>query len=107
MNRKHASARRSDPATSLEAAKAAEEGGRAQTDREACLSAVCLAPGLTAGEIATRLGLERHIPSRRLPELRAQGKVENGPARLCRVLDTKAMTWNPAQPRAMNQGTLL
>ena len=90
-----AHARNSDPSTSHAAAAAAERRGVAAAHRLLCLAAVTREPGLTAAEIATRVGLERHKPSRRLPELRDDGLVGNGPARLCSVQGTPSITWMP------------
>lgn len=51
--------------------------------------------GLTAAEIAERTGLERHAPSRRLPELRQAGAVRNGEIRVCTVRGRRSLTWFP------------
>lgn len=88
-----AKARSTDPDTSHQAAQRVERTGTAHDQRSICLRIVTSAPGLTAAEIAQRAGLERHVPSRRLPELRDAGLVRNGEARLCAVMGTKAMTW--------------
>lgn len=93
-----ASARHDDPATSHEAAAKLEGSGKAFTQRNICLKAVRAQPGLTAAEIADEIGMERHIPSRRLPELRAMGLVYNGEVCLCAVTGNASMTWNPAPP---------
>ena len=89
-------ARSTDPATSHEAALEAERSGRAGNQRTACLTQVQARPGLTAAEIAAATGLERHVPSRRLPELRESGLVENRETRLCRVTGRNSLTWHPA-----------
>lgn len=88
-----AAARRTDPGTSHEAARSVEESGAASDQRARCLLAVRAHPGSTAAEIAAILGMERHAPSRRLPELRAAGLVKNGPARICRVVGRSSVTW--------------
>jgi len=88
--------RSSDPPTSEEAALAAERSGSASAQREACLAEVRRTPGRTAAEIAARVGLERHAPSRRLPELREAGLVRNGEVRTCSEMGSKALTWWPA-----------
>lgn len=88
-----AQARRTDPATSHEAARQVEASGVASHQRERCLAEVRRLSGQTAAEIADRTGLERHVPSRRLPELRRQGLVRNGAARTCNVCSTRQMTW--------------
>lgn len=85
--------RSTDPHTSREAAEKVTTSGTASAQRETCLRAVREEPGLTAAEIAARCGLERHVPSRRLPELRKAGLVRNGAARECRVMGTNCLTW--------------
>ena len=92
-----AKSRQTDPHTSYEAAHEAEASGRASAQRQACLSEVRRNPGKTAAEIAQATGLERHAPSRRLPELRAAGLVINGAARVCTVTSRTSLTWLPAQ----------
>ncbi len=89
-------ARTTDPITSHQAARDAEHRGVAAAHRLLCLAQVTHQPGLTAAEIAEATGLERHAPSRRLPELRDAGLVVNGPIRLCAVKGRRSLTWNPA-----------
>jgi len=84
-----------DPATSVEAAEKTRESSAVQ--RQACLAYVRAHPGQTAAEVSRGCGLERHVASRRLPELRDAGLVVNGPARVCRVQGTKAMTWHATE----------
>jgi len=90
-----AKARRTDPDTSHEAAATVNATGTAGGQRMACLAYLTARPGqqFTAAEIANALGMERHAPSRRLPELRKMGLVKNGPARTCRVQNTQSLTW--------------
>lgn len=95
-----AHARTTDPSTSHQAAAAAERRGVAAAHRLLCLAAVTREPGLTAAEIAERVGLERHKPSRRLPELRDDGLVVNGPARLCSVQGRLSITWVPTEAQS-------
>jgi len=90
-----AAARATDPATSLKAAGAVERSGRASRQRRACLEEVQRHGGQTAAEIAESIGFERHVTSRRLPELRAAGLVRNGEQRECTVMGSTAMTWWP------------
>jgi hypothetical protein len=92
-----ARARGADPATSHEAAIRVERKGKAASQREQLASEVRLYPGLTAAEYARILGMERHVPSRRLPELREAGIVKNGWARECSVMKTSCMTWWPCE----------
>lgn len=86
--------RRTDPVTSKLAAADNENSGNAASHRAACLVCVRNNPGLTAAEIAKIIGLERHEPSRRLPELRRMGLVVNGPARVCNETHKLSLTWN-------------
>ncbi len=92
-----ARARRTDPITSHEAAHEAEATGRAGAQREICMAEVMKHPGQTAAEIAVAVSLERHAPSRRLPELRDAGFVKNGRARMCRSTRRLSITWYPAE----------
>lgn len=94
-----ASARATDPATSHLAARRAEASGAAGCARERIEYYVGQRPGLTAAEIAEALQMERHVPSRRLPELRELGLVHNGEARKCRATGSLSMTWWPGVPR--------
>ena len=93
-----ARARNTDPATSHAAARDVERSGGAAAQRARCLHIVKRCPGATAAEIAEMTGLERHAPSRRLPELRAGGFVVNGGKRKCRIMGRDSLTWYPAGP---------
>lgn len=93
-----AKSRALDPDTSHRAAIKVEREGTAGTQRRRCMEQVRRSPGQTAAEIAAALGLERHVPSRRLPELREAGLVANGPSRVCSVMGTPSMTWVLAPP---------
>ena len=92
-----ARSRSSDPRSSYDAAQEVETSGVASAQRDTCLAAVRKEPGKTAAEIARVTGLERHAPSRRLPELREFGLVENGDLRPCRATGRKSLTWFPAK----------
>ena len=93
-------ARTTDLTTSHLAAHEAEASGRARAQRELCLAEVLKNPGKTAAEIAVATGLERHAPSRRLPELREAGLVTNGRSRICAVTGRLSITWFPAAASA-------
>jgi len=86
--------RSGDPPTSALAGRHMRASGLAQRQRDMCLAVVKLEPGLTAREIEARIGIKAH---KRLPELRADGLVRNGPTRTCTVSDRQAMTWHPAE----------
>lgn len=91
--------RTDDPATSREAAALMDATGTAAKHAAACLAEVRRLPGQTAAEIAKAIGLERHEPSRRLPELRTAGQVRNGTSRVCTVVGHRSMTWWPVEAR--------
>lgn len=86
-------ARNTDPLTSHKAAFDVERRGAAANQRERCLKQVRKTPGRTAAEIAVLGGMERHVPSRRLPELRTAGDVENRDTRTCEVTGNTSLTW--------------
>lgn len=86
-------ARRTDPATSHEAAERVTRDGSRARQVAACLDAVRRWPGCTSAELAVRMGVSRYMPARRLPELRSAGKVANGVSRECSVTRRAALTW--------------
>ena len=91
-----ARARRADPATSHIAAAVVERSGRAECQRAQCLAAIRATPGMTAGEIDQWCGfLGRYVAGRRMPELRENGMVTAGTARLCSVRGSRMQTWCP------------
>ncbi len=79
-----------DPQTSALAGRHMRTSGMAQRQRDLCLMVVRHHPGLTAREIEARIGIKAH---KRLPELRADGLIHNGPPRACSVSGRMAMTW--------------
>lgn len=81
-----------DPA---ETTQNVESGDLASAQRKACLDEVIKNPGKTAAEIAKATGLDRHTPSRRLPELRLAGLVKNGPQRRCSTSHRQSLSWLP------------
>ena len=90
-----ATARRTDPASSHQAASRAESS--AVCHRQICLDEVRRWPGQTSAEIAVSVGLDRYQTARRLPELAKAGFVERGPQGICSVAGTMAVTWYPAE----------
>lgn len=86
-------ARANDPVTSFLAGDEIEVKGYAEAQRQICLNAVKKAGGMTSAEIAHITGTERHMPARRLPELRAKGLVMNGENKICSVCGRLSMTW--------------
>jgi len=88
-----ARARVDDPVSSHLAAQDAERGGSASTQRLDVLNEVRRKAGQTSAEIAANLGLERHAPPRRLPELRDAGFVFNGNYKTCSITGRRSLTW--------------
>lgn len=86
--------RNTDPVTSYEAAETLHRSGRWKNQKQAVLEVLRQLGNATSAEIAERMGGNRYIPARRLPELRREGLVEQGPARVCRVLKSRCITWN-------------
>ncbi len=86
-------ARTTDPLTSYKAAFDVERRGTAANQRARCLEQVRRTPGKTAAELAILCGMERHVPSRRLPELRTAGAIENRETRICAATGNLSMTW--------------
>ena len=87
--------RTNDPVTSKIAAEKMVKTEKVKRQREMCLDAVRQQPGRTAAEYAKILGIERHIPSRRLPDLRDKFVV-NGFKRVCNETKNPSLTWWPA-----------
>lgn len=89
--------RRDDPATSREAAEHMARSGRIKAAQADTLNHVRRHPGLTATELAHRVGLfDPRVLNRRLPELERLGLVVRGEARPCRVTGRRAATWGAA-----------
>lgn len=82
-----------DPPTSRIAERQINTSGDRKAQCERVLSMVKQSPGSTSLELATKYGVDRHMAGRRLPDLRAMGRVKNGPARSCEVNGNKAVTW--------------
>jgi predicted transcriptional regulator len=91
--------RATDPATSRIAAEKVTRT-TAQSNRAILLAAVEQHPGRTAVELAALTGVDRHMASRRLADLRNAGKVYNGPERACSVAGSVMMTWWTVRPAA-------
>ena len=90
----HARARRTDPATSHDAARLIEGNGKAAENRRILLQKIRHLGGeWTAGELAFFCDMDRHEASRRLPELRPWFIVNGERPRRCTILATMAMTW--------------
>lgn len=86
-------ARRRDPDTSKQAAAEITASGARARQQTMTLGAVKTWNGSTSAELGQRLGWDRFTTARRLPELRAQGFVENGEPRPCTVTGKQSLTW--------------
>lgn len=98
-----ARARRTDPATSHDAAREVEQSGTAGTQRQACRDEVYQKKGRTSAEIAEESGMDRYAVARRLGEMRND---EDPPvwapedrARKCRIMGRRALTWWPIEDK--------
>lgn len=91
-------ARNADLRTSHEAAKALTLSGKRSGQKRTALDGVMRWPGLTASELAQRLGGGEWV-HKRLPDLRRDGFVVNGAPRDCTVTGRKAVTWEVSDVR--------
>ena len=85
--------RRTDPATSHEAAAELVRSGRLDTQCSEVYAALRRHPGATSAEIAAAEGLDRFLVARRLPDLVSRGLAERCQSRVCKVKGTRAITW--------------
>jgi hypothetical protein len=105
-----ATARRTDPATSHEAAAKHERSGRAATNRETVLAAVTRHQGLTAVEYGDLTGLGHVEAQRRLSDLSKrtptyEPEIAQGPVRI--INGHRAMvSWWPVTRREYTQPQL-
>lgn len=91
-------ARKSDPATSHQAAKRVR--GKVAEIRRKVAAAVRRFPGSTAVELATKAPeVDRYDYSRQLPMVEREGLIRRGKARKCTIRGTAMLTWEP-DPRA-------
>ncbi len=91
-----AKSRYTDPATSVDAARLIEGSGKAALDRKALYLMIAeMHPRqMTAPELGVFCGVDRHNASRRLPELRDSGFIDQGDeSRRCEIQGTISMTW--------------
>ncbi len=87
-------ARRNGPITSLLAAQELTvSGARSEKKRKLLDFLRTQIDPMTSFEIAMALGWDRHETAKRLPDLRADALVENGPMRRCRVTNRWSLTW--------------
>ncbi len=97
MARTRPRARRTDPATSHEAAEFVGATGSAAAQCGFALAAVRAFPGCTSQELASKVDGDRYMLARRLPELRDDRLVRNDGdgARTCKITGRSALTWWP------------
>jgi predicted ArsR family transcriptional regulator len=86
-------ARRSDPASSHQAAAEVEASGTAARHHRMILEAMRGASGLTSDEIAKKAGLDRVAVARRMVELERTGQIRRGPQRRSNVSGRPGVTW--------------
>ncbi len=87
-------ARTSDPATSKAAAKVLTRSGQRDSSKAKVLAQLRQAgTALTSAELASRSGIPHPTVHKRLPDLRRDGLVGNGPARKCGITGRQSLTW--------------
>ncbi len=82
-----------DPSTSFEAIETFRSSGRLGLHHRIVLDGVRHCPGGTHSEIAEGTCLDWLQVARRLPELERRRLVKKGPVRLCRIKDSRCVTW--------------
>ena len=85
--------RKTDPASSAEAAEKLVASGAHASQKQRTLAALAKHPGSTSAELGTIMGVSRHVPARRLPDLERDGLVRRGKMRKCIEHGTTAVTW--------------
>lgn len=99
--------RRNDPATSKAAAAALTASGGRESAKAKVLAVFsspsylptcqrlipCKGLALTSAEIADEYAIAHPTVHKRLPDLRRDGLVENGPVRKCTVTGRPSLTW--------------
>lgn len=98
-------ARNTDPSSSHEAASKITNTGSRATQQGKILAGLQRHASkdfpITSAELARRIGIDRYVAARRLPEMRGV-VVANGLQRKCQVTGNSAITWYAlvAQPEA-------
>jgi len=85
--------RNKDCITSFLAAEKLLRSGKLRGQRKAVLRALRLNDGSTSAEISAKIGSDRYVASRRLPELEKAGLCARGQIRLCKVTRSSCLTW--------------
>lgn len=96
-------ARRSDPTTSIEAARRVIASGSQDDHVGRIVRAVRARPGRTSAELAQLTGLERHEAARRTADAEHQGSIHKGAPRVCSVGGRSAVTWWPTPDDAQRE----
>lgn len=87
-----------DPHTSALAAAEITSSGQRTSEKRKVLEALRAEPlHITSMELAKRLGVDRYMVAKRLPDLACDGLVERCAARNCSVTKRKAITWRAAR----------
>jgi len=84
---------RNDPHTSYLAAQSVKGSGIFECQKTAVLDTLKRNNGSTSAEIADYMYMSRHVPARRLPDLKREGKVMQGKARTCKITKRQCVTW--------------
>ena len=87
-------ARRTDPITSVQAARHMIESGKLTDQQRKALDLVKRFPNCTSDELATKGGLDRYQIARRLPELQRKGLIIRGSERRSTVGGRFGTTWH-------------
>lgn len=90
-------ARRSDPESSHLAAEAITGNGARARQQQQVWGGVLMFPGLTSRELAEKMGADRYMVARRLPELETANRIHKGGSRLCGIGKRLAVTWWPGR----------
>ncbi len=91
-------ARTTDPITSHQAANEVRRNGQAKSDADEIYRVLSVHYGMTAGEIAAKLGgNEKNWTNvrvtRRTCEMEEEGRIRRGPARECRAKWRRMISW--------------
>jgi hypothetical protein len=85
--------RQTDLYTSDLAVEGLARSGALAIQRDAVYRALALHPHSTSAELAVYMEVDRHLPARRLPDLKTLGRVDCVPKRKCRVTGRLCVTW--------------
>jgi predicted transcriptional regulator len=85
--------RQTDPGTSRLAAKELAASGIYGRQKRMVYEGLKRNNGTTSAELAQRIGVDRYVTARRLPDLEREGIVRKGPARLCEITNSLCVTW--------------